>query len=220
MIGAVPVCLVVTACAPVKMGAAAITGNQRITIATLDTEATNLSQTVKQYPSLITLSPVQQTQDTLTWLVRFQINDQLALQQDITVSTAQAQAALLAIYAEAKSAAESEGLSNVSLDFVLAFAGIPPNLSAEVGRYQAIENQYLRNVNGGTLPTSTSAQTAAAAKLQHAQCVAAKSLNILINPQFGQMNYASQAVVSAPSPVSGTPGPTPSPSTSGLAPAC
>jgi len=220
MIGAIPVCLVVTACAPVKMGAAAITGNQRITVATLDTEVTNLSQTVKQYPSLITLSPVQQTQDTLTWLVRFQINDQLALQQDITVSTAQAQAALLAIYAEAKSAAESQGLSNVSLDLVLASAGIPPNLSAEVGRYQAIENQYLRNVNGGTLPTSTSAQAAAAAKLQQAQCVAAKSLNILINPQFGQMNYASQAVVSAPSPVSGTPGPTPSPSTSGLAPAC
>jgi len=220
MMGAVSVCLVVTACAPVKAGAAAITGNQRITIATLDTEVTNLSQTVKQYPALITLSPVQQTQGTLTWLVRFQINDQLALQQGITVSTAQAQAALLAIYAEAQSAAESQGLSNVSLDLVLASAGIPPNLSAEVGRYQAIENQYLRNVNGGTLPTSTSAQTAADAKLQHAQCVAAKSLNIRINPQFGQMNYASQAVVSAPSPVSGTPGPAPSPSTSGLAPAC
>jgi len=39
--------LVVTACSPVKLGSAAIVGNDRITIATLDTEVTNLSQTVK-----------------------------------------------------------------------------------------------------------------------------------------------------------------------------
>jgi len=34
---------------PVKMGAAAVVGNQRITMATLDTEVTNLSQAAKQY---------------------------------------------------------------------------------------------------------------------------------------------------------------------------
>ncbi len=42
--------LLVTGRGPVKMGAAAMVGNQRITIATLDTEVTNLSQTVKLYP--------------------------------------------------------------------------------------------------------------------------------------------------------------------------
>ena len=64
-----------TGCSPVKFGAAAITGNQRITIATLDTEVTNLSQAVKQYPGTIQLSSAQETQETLTWLVRFQINE-------------------------------------------------------------------------------------------------------------------------------------------------
>ena len=222
VLGMAPICLWVAGCSvtPVKMGAAAITGNERITIATLNTEVINLSQSVKQYPGLISMTPAQQTQQTLTWLVRFQINDQLAQQQGITVSTAQAQAALAVAYAAAKSQFEAQGMSNVTLNFVLADAGIPPDLSAELGRYLAIETQYVKNVNGGTLPTSASAQAAAGTKLDGAQCVAAKSLNILINPQFGQMNYASQAVVSAPSPVSGTPGPTPSPSTSGLAPAC
>jgi hypothetical protein len=44
--------------------------------------------------------------------------------------------------------------------------------------------------NGGTLPTTTSGQTAITAKLQHAQCLAAKALAIQINPQFGQLNYS------------------------------
>jgi hypothetical protein len=48
--------LLVTACSPVKMGAAAIVGNQRVTIANLDTEVTNLSQTAKLYPGVVQLS--------------------------------------------------------------------------------------------------------------------------------------------------------------------
>jgi len=207
---------------PVKAGAAAITGNQRITIATLDTEVTNLGQTVKQYPGTIQLTEVQQIQQTLTWLVRFQINDELARQQGITVSTAQANAALAELYADAKSAAESQGLTNVTLDLILAANGIPPNLYAELGRYQAINNQYVKNVSGGTIPTSASGQAAANTELEHAQCVAAKSLNIRINPQFGRMDYSQPPyqVVSAPSTVSGTPGPAPTVSASGQAPAC
>ena len=68
--------LVVTACSPVQLGAAAIVGNQRITIATLDTEVTNLSQTLKLYPGTVQLSQAQQTQQTLSWLIRFKVNPQ------------------------------------------------------------------------------------------------------------------------------------------------
>ena len=94
--------LLVTGCSPVKFGAAAITGNQRITIATLTTEVTNLSQAVKMYPGTIQMSSAQETQETLTWLVRFQINEELARQAGITVTPAQAEAALAEIYAAAK----------------------------------------------------------------------------------------------------------------------
>src|ERR1035438_6038888 len=78
--------LAATGCSPVKMGAAAIVGNQRITIATLDTEVTNLSQTAKLYPGVVQLSAAQETQQTLSWLVRFKINEQLAQQDGMTVS--------------------------------------------------------------------------------------------------------------------------------------
>ena len=212
--------LLVAGCSPVKMGAAAITGNQRITIATLTTEVTNLSQAVKMYPGTIQMSSAQETQETLTWLVRFQINEELARQAGITVTPAQAEAALAEIYAAAKANAEAQGLSNVTLDLILAANGIPPNLSAEVGRYQAIKDQFIRQANGGKVPTTTSAQTATTAKLQHAQCVAAKTLAIQVNPQFGQLNYTQFQVVSAPNPVAAPPGPAKPTPSAGLTPAC
>ena len=214
--------LVVAGCSvgPVKMGSAAIVGDQRITIATLDTEVTNLSQAAKQYPGIVQLSQAQQTQETLTWLVRFQINEELARQAGITVTTAQANAALAQIYAAAKAQAEAQGITNVSLNLIMTANGIPPNLSAELGRYQAINNAFVRQANGGTLPTTTAQQTATSAKLERAQCVAAKNLNIQINPQFGRMDYTQYQVVSASGTVFRTPGPAPSPSQSGLTPAC
>ena len=120
--------LVATGCSPVKVGSAAVVGNGRITIATLDTEVTNLSRTAELYPATVQLSPVQETQQTLTWLIRFDVNDELARQAGITVSTAQAQKALATIYSQAKSAAQAQGISNVTLDLILVANGIPPNL--------------------------------------------------------------------------------------------
>jgi hypothetical protein len=213
--------LVATGCSPVKVGSAAIVGNQRITIATLDTEVTNLSQTVKLYPTTVPLSQVEQTQQTLTWLIRFQINDELARQAGITVSSAQAQQALDDIYAQAKSGAQAQGISNVTLDLILAANGIPPNLSQEVGRYQAIENEFVKQANGGTEPApGTPAANAVAAQLTKAHCQAAKALTIQVNPQFGQLNYNQVAVVAAPSPVSRPPGPAKATPQAGLSPTC
>jgi hypothetical protein len=212
--------LAVTACGRVELGAAAIVGNQRITIANLDTEVTNLSQAAKQYPGVVNLTPTQMTQETLTWLVRFQINDEIARQAGITISAAQEEAGLALLYNAAKSQAEAQGLTNVTLNLILAANGIPPNMSAELGRYQAIETQFIENTNGGTIPTSSAAQAASTKQFQHAQCVAAKALNILINPQFGRLDYAQYLVGSTPVSVSRPEGPAAAPSLSGLAPAC
>jgi hypothetical protein len=210
----------VAACAPVKMGAAAVVGNQRITVATLDTEVTDLSQTVKLYPGVIQLSPAQETQETLGWLVRFKINEELARQAGITVSSAQAQSALAQIYASAKASAQSQGVTNVTLNLILAANGIPPNMSAELGRYQAIETQFVEQLNGGKIPTASAAQTATTAKLERAQCVAAKNLQIEINPQYGRLNYTQYQIVSAPGAVARPEGPARTASTAGLTPAC
>ena len=213
--------LVLTACSsPVKLGAAAVVGNERITIATLDTEVTNLSRTVKLYPGTVQLSQAQQTQQTLTWLIRFAVNDELARQAGITVSTAQAQKALDEIYAAAKSSAQAQGIRNVTLDLILVANGIPPNLASEVGRYQAIDNKFAEQVNGGQEPTSTSAQSATTAKLNMARCRAAKVLSVQVNPQFGRFDYSQVAVVPAPGIVARPAGPAKAPSKSGLTPAC
>jgi hypothetical protein len=213
--------LVLTACGgPVKLGSAAIVGNERITIATLDTEVTNLSQTVKLYPGTVQLSQEQQTQQTLTWLIRFEINDELARQAGITVSTAQAQKALDEIYSAAKANAQAQGISHVTLDLILVANGIPPNRADEVGRYQAIDNKFAEQVNGGQEPTSTSAQSATTAKLNMARCRAAKVLSVQVNPQFGRFDYSQIAVVAAPGIVARPAGPAKAASKSGLTPAC
>ena len=212
--------LVVTACSPVKFGAAAVVGNQRITIATLDTEVTSLSRTAKLYPGTVQLTQVQKTQQTLTWLIRFKIYDELARQAGITVSTSQAQQALNAIYMQAKTNAQAQGISNVTLNLILVANGIAPNLRAKVGRYQSIEDQFLLQANGGQEPTSQSAQSATSAKFTKARCLAAKALKIQVNPQFGQLNYNQVAIVAAPGSVSRAPGPAKSTSQAGLSPTC
>jgi hypothetical protein len=205
---------------PVKMGSAAILGDQRISIATLGIQVANLSQAVKQYPRQVNLTASQQTQSTLTWLIRYQINEELARQNGITVTTAQAQAALAQAYASATTSAEQQGLTNVTPTLILAASGIPPDTAPELGRYEAIANEYLRIANGGTVPTTSAAQTAAGSKLSKAECQAAKALNIAVNPQFGQLDYTAYQVVPAPSPVTRSAGPMASASPVATAPAC
>jgi hypothetical protein len=196
--------LMVAGCAvqPLKLGSAAIVGNQRISVATLDGEVTNLSQAAKQYPGVANLTATQQTQATLSWLIRYQINDELARQQGITVSAAQAQTALNQAVAGAKASYEQEGVTNPSQTEVLVLSGIPPNTASALGRWAAIA-------------------TAAGSNFTKAECQAAKALNIQVNPQFGQLDYSQYAVVTSPSTVTRTQGPVKaSSSPSATAPAC
>jgi hypothetical protein len=214
--------LVMTGCAvtPLKMGSAAIVGSQRISVATLGSQASNLSQAASKYPGVISLSPTQETQATLTWLIRYQINDEVARQAGITVTTAQSAAALASAYQSAAATAQQQGVTNVSLGLILAGSGVPPDTAAQLGRYEAIANQYVKMANGGRAPVSSSAQTAAEAKLSTAECQAAKALDIAVNPQYGQLDYSEYSVVSVPNPVARAAGPTASASPVTTAPAC
>ena len=220
IVAAVGLALAGCAVQPLKMGAAAIVGSQRISVATLGVESANLGQAAKKYPGVVTLSQTEVTQATLTWLIRYQIQEELARQNGITVSPAQANAALQSAVKTAEESAESQGATGVSQELILVASGVPPSTSAELGRYEAIANMYLAMVNGGKLPTTSSAQTAAGDKLTTAQCRAAKSLNIQVNPQFGQLDYTALQVVSAPSTVTRSAGPTTSASPVATAPAC
>jgi hypothetical protein len=215
--------LAVAGCAPIKMGAAAIVGDNSVSIAQLDTEAGKLAVGVKKYPSSQgSLTQQQVTQATLTWLIRFQIAEQVASQNHITVTTAQTTTALnQLVTSEAEQAAQSgQPASSISLASIMVGAGIPPNLTTELGRYLVIGNTYETNANGGTAPSTQAEETAAGNKYNHANCVAAKSLNIKVNPQFGRMSYTQLNVIDSANTVSLPSGTIPSNEPAGLSPDC
>jgi hypothetical protein len=213
--------LAVAGCAPAKVGAAAVVGNQRVTVANLDTEASQLAAAAKKYPGVVNLTQQEITQDTLQWLIRFQITDTMARDNGITVSNAQVQTALSQILTAEQEQAAQEGITGLTLEEVLVGAGIAPNLQQQAGQYEAIETQYLTNANGGKVPTESSTNLATLEnEFNHAQCQAAKSLNITVNPQFGVLDYSTYSVVTGPDTLSRPSGPKVAASPIPTTPAC
>ena len=213
-------CAVLAACAPVQAGSAAIVGNQRITVSSLDTQVSNLQVALKHYGSTIPSSapvtePSNQPGAVLSWLIRFAVMDQVAASNGISVTQAQSQAALSSLNATA----QQNGLSNASQ--LLVANGVPPQLFQQVGRWDAQESAYGLKVNGGKQPTTQAEANKISSAVNTAQCSAAKSLNIQVSPQFGRFDYASATfgVVPAENLLS-RPAGTPTPaSTEGLTPA-
>ena len=207
-------CAVLAACSPVQLGAAAIVGNQRITVSTVDTQVSNLQASVDQYNSTLQQinAELQQQEEelpvyatplsrlVLNWQISFAIIDQMAATDGISVTQAQGQAAL--------SSAAKE--NSVSTNVYLTAIGIPLQLSQQAGQYlaeeTALEAKYGSN------------NTAALTK---AQCTAAKTLNIQVSPQYGRFDYASSTMgLVAANDTLSRPAGTPSPAnTEGLTPA-
>jgi hypothetical protein len=211
--------ITVAACGTVKMGAAAITTSQRISTTTLSAEVANLNAAYQAHKSVQLQYPASEMpQQVLSWLVRFQVGDQLAVQHGITVTPTEAQQALAAIAAALKQNGSNETLTEAAVA-----NGLPPNMLDELGRYQAIETKLLNRLDGGQEPTSTAGQAALQSEYNKTQCQAAKNLNIQINPQFGAFDYSSNSVVLTPSGLSKAAVPAPSPSASAkpvLTPPC
>ena len=206
-------CAVLAACSPVQLGAAAIVGNQRITVSTVDTQVSDLQTSVNLYQS--TLQEINQELEeqeeelpvystplsrlVLNWQINFAVMDRIAAADGISVTQAQGEAAL-------SSAAKG---NNVSTSLYLTAVGIPLQMSQQAGRFfaedAAVQKKYGSNTDA----------------LDKAQCSAASSLNIEVSPQFGRFDYATntfgivagQNTLSAPE---GTPSPA---STEGLTPA-
>jgi len=189
----------VAACGTVKLGAAAITSSQRISATTLSDQVANLNAAYQAHKNQITLQypASQMPQQVLSWLVRFQVRDTMATQQGITVTPSDVQQALGAIVVQLR---QSGG--NVTLPEAAVANGLPPDMINALGRYQAIETGLLDRLDGGKLPTGATAQQALETAFDTAQCHAAKSLNIQINPQFGELDYSDFSVTLAPSTLS------------------
>lgn len=203
-----------TACGSVTMGAAAIAGDKQISTATLTSEVSNLNTAYQAGKGKIQLqfAASAMPQEVLSWLLRFRVQEQLAAREGITVTSAESQQALTSASAQAKQ-------SGASLTDLAVANGLPPDQLAELGRYQAIEDQLVRRLNGGKLPTSATASTVLqelSAQYAAAQCRAAKSLAIKVNPQFGRLNYSAISVIADANTLSAPEG-APSPRPTGTA---
>jgi hypothetical protein len=182
-------CALLAACSPVKVGAAAIVGSDRITSASLDSQVSNLSQAVTQYHLQKDIPASAYPVDVLTWLVRFGIQDQAAQNAGITVSPADSQNALASLNTQEKAAFQQQGQAYPGLDPLLVANGVPPSEIGNLGHWEAQQNAFLVKANGGKAPATQAEATAASGKLNVAQCQAAKSLGVQVNPQYGQLNY-------------------------------
>lgn len=205
-----------SACGPVRMGAAAITGGERLTVTTLSDQVTNLENAYKAGKGTVQLQfpQSQAPQQVLSWLLRFQIRDELAARNHLVVTTGESQRALSML-------ARQTGRKGPAFVQLAVANGLAPDMLPELGRYQAIQNEELTRLNGGTLPRTQARVQALSPEFSRRECVAAKSLNIQVNPQFGQLDYGTFTVIPANSPLSEPTLPAPSPSAKPqLTPAC
>ena len=209
--------LAVGACGTTQLGAAAVTSSSRITVSTLTSRVSDLNSAyaADKKKKIQPQRPVaQESQQVLTWLILFQVYDQMARQHNISVTPHQIQAARDQYAAQAKQ-------SNVTLEQYWSAGGaLPPSLLPELERAGAIQTALVTQLNGGTLPTTSAQQQAVSKQLSHQQCLAAKSLGINVNPQYGVYDYTGFSVVVVPSTLAADPTPSPKPSSVRRTPPC
>jgi len=205
-----------SACGPVKMGSAAITGGQRLTSTTLSAQVTDLENAVQASNGKIQLQfpKSEAPQEVLGWLLRFRIRDELATRNHVVVTAGESQRALAAL-------AHQTGRTGPAFVQLAVANGIAPDMLPELGRYEAIQRDMFVRLNGGTLPRTQARVAILNVQFNHRECVAAKSLSIQVNPQYGQLDYRTYSVVPAPSTLSApaTPAPSRTPKPQ-LTPAC
>ena len=178
--------MLLAACSPVKIGSAAIVGDQRITSSSLDTDVSNLQQGISQYASGAKVNPAVLPKLVLGQLISFQVRDRTAQDLGVTVTQADINQAIDYVY----QSAVASGNSFTSPEQMIIENAVPLELAADFGRYYAVELAYLKAANGGKVPTSnTPAVTKALSEFSSAECRAAKALSIQVNPQYGQLGF-------------------------------
>jgi hypothetical protein len=215
---------VLTACGgQVKLGAAAVMSTDRISASTLSAQVANLNKNYQKYKDQIQLQyeVSQMPQQVLSWLIRFQVGDEMAARNGITVTPGQQQAELQAINRNAQSSTTTG--APVPLRALAVENGLPPDLLGDLARYQFIQTTLVNRLDGGKDPGTTSGRQAITNEFDGYQCRAAKALNIRVSPQYGQLDYTQISVIAKPSTLSAGASPSPSPSPSSsvqLTPQC
>jgi SurA-like protein len=197
--------IAVAACSTVKMGAAAIVGNQRISATQLSSEVASYNAEYSSHPGSIPqqFAASQTTQQVLGWLVSFQVADRMAQRYGITVTPAQENKAQSELMTSIR-----QQVPDASAKDVAAALGLAPDMMSGFWQFEAIQAAVTNRLDGGHPPANGSAaQQSLSSQFVTSQCRAAKSLDIQVNPQFGELNYSindlgAYSVVAAPTTLS------------------
>ena len=197
--------LTLAGCGQTQLGAAALYSNQRISSSKLADEVSNLNTGYQADKSKVQIGykPAAMPRQVLTWMLRFATTEQVARRTGLAVTPHQAQLQLDA--EKARAAQSGDTLSEAAV-----LNGLPPDLLPELGRWIAIQVKLQARLDNGVPPTTTAQQQALVLKVNHVQCLAAKSMNIRVNPQYGAFDYRQFIVVPAPSTLAAAPASKPS----------
>ena len=118
-------------------------------------EVSNLNQAYQADKAKIQLqfAASQMPQEVLSWLLRFQVREQMADRYGITV-THDPGAGRAGVHFRAGQAERG----HATRDLAVA-NGVPPDQLNELGRYVAIQDAVLNRLDGGKLPTANAALT-------------------------------------------------------------
>jgi hypothetical protein len=193
--------LALTGCGQTQLGAAALYSNQRISTAKLTAEVKNLNAAYQADKAKLNprYPPAEMPRQVLNWMLRFATADQVAKRLGISFTPAFAQR-----QADAEKASVRQ--SGDTLPEAAVLSGLPPDLLPELGRYIAIQVKLQKLLDHGVVPTTNAEQQVLLAKITHVNCLAAKSMHIKVNPQYGGYDYRQLAVVPVPNKLSANPG--------------
>jgi hypothetical protein len=187
--GALAAAAALTACGPVKMGAAATVGDERITTAQLDStvaqwhkefdknrQAALVQQVAEQRGQRLPFDPDSPHRSALYQLIGFKVWDEAAKEQGVTVSQGQIDRLLGGL----------GGQSGVSAS-VLA-ADIPVRYTTDIARIVLIQQELLQRY--GAAPNAQgqldpAAQQRALQQRDAVYSAAAQKLKITVSPRFG-----------------------------------
>ena len=186
VIGAVAV----AGCGQLQLGAAALYGGQRVSSTKLAEEVANLNAGYQQYKRKLQIGYGQPAmpREVLSWILRFATADKVAADRGIVVTPGQAQRALAVEAARIRQAGET-------LTEAAVANGLPPDMLPQLGRWFVIVLRLQSQLDGGHPPTTPAGTQALSVQVNHVQCVAARSLDIKVNPQYGGYDYTQLAVV-------------------------
>ncbi len=180
------------------------TAQVRVSTSDLAAEVKDLNAAYDKYKhkTQIQYTTADMPRMVLSWMLRFAAEDQLAKHLGITVTPSQAQKAL---------AAETKNVTQAgdTLPEAAVLNGLPPDMLPQLGAWIQTQIDVDALLDHGKPPTSTTGQAALSAQANHLVCLAAKSMKIKVNPQYGVYDYKQLAVVAKPSTLS-APSPAPS----------